>query len=181
MNSSGPNGFNKKVLPPAVAIWPMLNDVDSFLPESTRRGIALDVSVRYTLHLKFENEYYDEVQCWLKDCLNRFDLPRGRLPWKPDGFGHLLIATSSRRPVAIDAAKNIIPPTVIVGNGSRLKAYVTAEPQLAFGGGINLHVNSYQVLELNMEDQDPFKVETGYLLHNALPPAEPCNRPGHSS
>jgi hypothetical protein len=171
MSNTGHIGMCKKLLPPAVAVWAMLNDAENFVPQTMKRGTALDAWGRYTLHLKFDGEHHDEVETWLADCLNTFGLPRGRLPWRPDGTsGSLLIATSSQRPGAIDAAKNVIPPTMKVGQGSKLKAYVTAQSFIAFGGGISLHLNSYQVLELNGGYEDPFNVETGYLLPESTNP-----------
>ena len=85
MNSSGDNRFNRKVLPPAVAVRAMLNDADQYLPEAAGRGIHLEARCRYTVQLRFENEQFDEVNRWLNDLLSTFVLERGKLPWKQNG------------------------------------------------------------------------------------------------
>mgnify|MGYP001792810862 CR=1 FL=1 len=76
------------------------------------------------------------------------------------------MATSGEnyRPVAVDADKNEVPATVKVGDGSLLKVYVTVNPYTGFGGGINLSINSYQILELTLGGENPFEKEDGYTV-----------------
>jgi hypothetical protein len=168
MNSSADNHLNRKVLPPAVAVWAMLTDADHFLPE-LRRGTNLEAWRRYTVNLKFDREHYGEVEHWLELCRTTLAPNSRQLPWKQHGDGsQMLLATSGQRPGGIDALKNVIPRSVKVGSGSILKVYVTAQPYTGFGGGIGLHINSYQVLQLKSSDEDPFNMETGYLLPHFL-------------
>jgi hypothetical protein len=174
MNDSGQN-LNKKVLPPAVAVWAMLSDANLYLPETAKRCNYLEAWSRYTVHLRFQKDEFHEVNGWLQRLLTTFAIERGKLPWTQDGNGGLLLlATSSQRPGAVDASKNAIPPIVKVGHGSKLRVYVTAHPFAGFGGAINLQINSYQVLELSSGDEDAFNVENGYRLplsHETLQPA----------
>ena len=158
----------KKVLPVAVAIWPMLNEIDAYQPIDIRGHRSDAIKRRYIVNLKFNDDHHRDVDAWLRTCLTSFGLEDGKLPWKKDKkTGQLLLMATSRedyRPISVDAAKNEVPPSVRVGNGSRLKVYVTVNPYTGFGGGITLIINSYQILELKPGGEDPFEKEDGYTV-----------------
>jgi len=69
------------------------------------------------------------------------------------------------RPPVFDGANNSVPPSVIIGGGSRLKVRVTVNFYDGFGGGINLYINSIQLLKLSQTQfTSPFeKAEDGYV------------------
>lgn len=156
----------KKVLPVAIALWPKLNDADVYQPMD-KEGRPNDAEMRrYIVNLKFSDEDQREVDAWLKKCLADFVLKDGKLPWKKDKkTGELtLLAISDEhcRPAAVDACNNKVPPTIKVDSGSKLKVYVTVNPYTGFGGGINLCINSYQILDLREKSENPFVREKGY-------------------
>ncbi len=156
----------KKVLPAAIALWPKLNDADVYQPVD-KKGRPNDEEMRrYVLNLKFSDEDQREVDAWLKKCLTDFNLKEGKLPWRKDKkTGELtLLATSGEhcRPAAVDACNNEVSPMIKVDSGSKLKVYVTANSYTGFGGGINLSINSYQILDLREKSENPFVREEGY-------------------
>lgn len=160
----------KKVLPAAIAVWPMLNDADVYQPVDKKGRSSHAERRRYIVNLKFNNEDHREVDVWLKECLAVFGLQGGKLPWRKDKkTGELtLMATSDEyyRPIAVDADKNEVQATVKVGRGSKLKVCVTANPYTGFGGGINLYINFYQILELKQNRENPFDGEQGYTVRH---------------
>jgi hypothetical protein len=156
----------KKVLPSAIALWPKLSEADVYQPVD-KQGRPSDAEKRrYIVNLKFNEEEQRQVDTWLKKCLADFGLEDGKLPWKRDKkSGELtLLVTSGEdcRPAAVDADKKQVPSSVEVGSGSKLKVYVTANPYTGFGGGISLHINSYQILDLKEKIENPFERENGY-------------------
>lgn len=174
----------KKVLPAAIALWPKLNDADVYQPVD-KKGRPNDEEMRrYLVNLKFSDEGQREVDAWLRKCLTEFDLKDGKLPWKKDKkTGELtLLATSGEhcRPAALDACNNEVPSMIKVGSGSKLKVYVTANPYTGFGGGINLCINSYQVLDLREKSENPFVREKGYRS-NSIGMNPRCERPSAAS
>jgi len=158
----------KKVLPSAIAVWPMLNEIDVYQPVDKKGRWGNAIKRRYVVNLRFNDDDRRDVDAWLKECLSSFGLEDGKLPWKKDKkTGELtLMATSGEnyRPVAVDADKNDVPLTVKVGDGSRLKVYVTVNSYTGFGGGISLNINSYQILELKPGVENPFEREDGYTF-----------------
>ena len=146
----------------------MLAEMEVYQPVDKKGRRSDPIRRRYVVHLRFNDDDRRDVDAWLKTCVAAFGLEEGNLPWKKDKqTGELmLIATSEEcaRPNAVDAEKNEVPPTVRVGSGSRLRVYVTANPYAAFGGGIKLGIDSYQILELKSGLEDPFVMENGYTV-----------------
>jgi hypothetical protein len=126
---------------------------------------------RYITNVKFNDEDHRAVDAWLDGILKEFDLEDGKKPWKKDKkTGELtLVATSGEqyRPAVYDAEKQEVPSTVKIGGGSKLKLYVTANPYTGFGGGVNLYINSVQLLELKQRDENPFDEEDGFKAPKA--------------
>ena len=70
---------------------------------------------------------------------------------KDEPTGRLIATfkTSERfKPGVFDKFKRPIPPTILIGNGSKVKVAYSPNTYDAFGGGINFYLNAIQVLEL---------------------------------
>lgn len=154
-----------RVLPAARAVWPKLSDVDVCQPVDKTGRSADAEKRRYVLTLKFSEADQYEVDQWLKDCLVRFGLQDGRLPWRKDQrTGALALFASCDgdcRPTVVDANNNDVPPAIRISDGSVLKVYVTALKYVGFGGGLTLRINSCQILKLEQRTS-PFSREQGY-------------------
>lgn len=158
----------EKVLPAAIAVCPMLNDADVYQPIGANGRLSDVEQRRYVVNLRFGDEDQCEVDAWLKECLSIFGLEHGKLPWtenKKTGE-RTLMATSDGyyRPIAFDADENEVPGSVKIGGGSKLKVCVSAKSYAGFGGGINLLINSYQILELKQIRKTPFEKGQGYIV-----------------
>lgn len=55
-----------------------------------------------------------------------------------------------------------MPAKVIIGGGSTIKLDVTVNPYTGFGGGINLYINSVQLLGLKQPDGNRFEETEGF-------------------
>jgi hypothetical protein len=158
-------GGISRVLPVARAIWPKLSEADVYQPVD-KTGRSTDAEKRrYVVTLKFSEADQDEVDQWLKDCLVRFGLKDGSLPWRKDPLTGVLTLFAScdggSRPTVVDANQNDVSSTIRISDGSMLKVYVTAVKYVGFGGGLTIRINSYQVLRLE-QYASPFKREQGY-------------------
>jgi hypothetical protein len=164
----------KKVLPAGIAVWPKLNEVDVYQPTDGKGRPSGAEKRRYITNVKFNDEDHRAVDAWLDGILKEFDLEDGKKPWRKDKkTGELtLTATSGEdyRPAVYDAAKQEVPPTVKIGGGSKIKLYVTANPYTGFGGGVNLYINSVQLLELKQRDENPFDEEDGFKAPSKTSP-----------
>lgn len=156
----------KKVLPASTLVWPKLNEVDVYQPVDKKGRPSGAEKRRYIVNMKFNDADHRAVDAWLDEQLKAFDLEDGKKPWKKDKkTGEItLVATSGEdyRPTVYDAKKNEVPVTVKIGGGSKAKVYVTVNPYTGFGGGINLYINSLQLLELVTRDDNPFDEEDGF-------------------
>lgn len=154
------------ILPPGIAVWPKLNEVDVYQPVDKKGRPSGAEKRRYITRIKFDDENFREVDEFLKQCLKDFDLEDGKLPWKKDKkTGELLLeATSGEkyRPAVWDAKNRKVPAKVIIGGGSELRLDVTVNPYTGFGGGINLYINAVKLLKLKQREENRFEEEEGY-------------------
>ncbi|WP_456723016.1 hypothetical protein [Bradyrhizobium sp. USDA 4350] len=152
-------------------MWPKLNEVDVYQPVDKKGRPSGAEKRRYIVNLKFSDADHRAVDEWLDGLLKEFDLEDGKKPWKKDKkTGELtLVATSGEdyRPTVYDAKKQEVPVTVKIGGGSIGKVYVTVNPYTGFGGGINLYINSLQLLELKQRDENPFDEEEGFASNGS--------------
>ena len=65
-------------------------------------------------------------------------------------------------PPVFDAKNRKVPAKVIIGGGSTIKLDVTVNPYTGFGGGINLYINSVQLLDLKQRDDNRFEETEGF-------------------
>jgi hypothetical protein len=167
----------KKVLPAATFVWPKLNEVDVYQPVDKKGRPSGAEKRRYIVNLKFNDADHREVDKWLDEQLKAFDLEDGKKPWKTDKkTGEVtLVCTSGEeyRPTVYDAKKQEVPVTVKIGGGSEGKVYVTVNPYTGFGGGINLYINSVQLLKLVQRDENPFDEEEGFASGSGASDDEP--------
>jgi hypothetical protein len=159
----------KKVLPAATNVWPKLNEVDVYQPVDKKGRPSGAEKRRYITNLKFNDEDFRTVDAWLDEMMKQFDVEDGKKPWKKDKkTGELTLTVTSGedyKPAAFDAARNPIDPKDLpkISGGTVTKNYVTVNPYTGFGGGINLYLNSYQILELVTKDgANPFEEEEGF-------------------
>jgi hypothetical protein len=77
----------------------------------------------------------------LKRELDENDKPTGRL--------YATFKTGAEyRPGVFDKYKQVIPETVLIGNGSKVRVNYSPSTFEGFGGGINFYLNAVQVMEL---------------------------------
>lgn len=156
----------KKVLPVATLVWPKLNEVDVYQPVDKKGRPNGAEKRRFIANLKFNDADHREVDAWLDAQMKEFDVEDGKKPWRTDKkTGELTLTVTSGeqyRPTVYDAKKQEVPVTVKIGGGSKAKVYVTVNPYTGFGGGINLYMNSLQILELVQRDENPFDEEEGF-------------------
>lgn len=163
------------ILPRAVAVFPKLNEVDVYQPKDKRGNPSGAEKRRFLTRLEFSDEDHRKVDAFLKKCLSDFDLEDGKLPWKaekkdkqPTGKLHLE-ATSGEDypPPFFDAKGNEIPRSKVkIGGGSVIKLDVTVNPYTGFGGGINLYINSVQIIELKQRSTNRFEAEEGGFVYS---------------
>jgi hypothetical protein len=159
------------ILPRATAVFPKLNEVDVYQPVDKKGKPSGAEKRRFLTRLEFNAEDHRKVDDYLKKCLKDFDLDEGsKLPWKaekkdkkPTGKLHLE-ATSGEDypPPFFDAKGNEVPRSKVkIGGGSVIKVDVTVNPYTGFGGGINLYINSVQIIELKQRSTNRFEAEEG--------------------
>lgn len=154
------------ILPRATAVWPKLNEVDVYQPVDKKGKPSGAEKRRFLTRLKFEDADHVKVDAFLKKALKDFDIEDGKLPWKKDKkTGELhLEATSGEDypPPFFDAKGNEVPRSKVkIGGGSTIKLDVTVNPYTGFGGGINLYINSVQLIELKQRAASRFEAEEG--------------------
>lgn len=163
----------KRILPVATLVWPKLNEVDVYQPVDKKGRPNGAEKRRYIANLKFNDADHREVDAWLDGILKDADLEDGKKPWRTDKkTGEItLVATSGEdyRPTVYDAKKQEVPVTVKIGGGSKAKVYVTVNTYTGFGGGINLYINSLQLLELVTRSDNPFDEEDGFTSDEPAP------------
>jgi len=154
------------ILPAGIAVWPKLDQVDVYQPTDKKGRPSGAEKRRFITRVKYNDEDHRKVDDFLKQCLIDFDLEDGNLPWKKDRkTGELTLqATSGEkyRPPVFDAKNRKVPGKIIVGGGSTIKLDVTVNPYTGFGGGINLYINSVQLLDLKQRDANRFDETEGF-------------------
>jgi len=152
------------VLPPGIAVWPKLHRVEVYQPTDRKGRPNGAEKRRYVTGVKYNEEDHCKVDHFLKQCLSDFDLKDGKLPWKKHKKtgGLTLEATSDDCPPVFDAKNRGVPAKVIIGCGSTIKLDVTVNPYTSFGGGINLHINSVQLLDLKQRAASRFEETEGF-------------------
>ena len=152
------------ILPPGIAVWPKLDQVDVYQPTDKKGRPRGAQKRRFITGVKYNDEDHRKVNDFLKQCLKYFDLKDGKLPWRKHKTGGLsLEATSDDRPPVFDAKNHRVPAKVIIGSGSTIKLDVTVNPYTSFGGGINLYINAVQLLDLKQRDANRFKETEGFI------------------
>lgn len=161
----------KKVLPVATFVWPKLNEVDVYQPVDKKGRPSGAEKRRFVVNLKFNDDDHRAVDKWLDEVMADAGVEDGKKPWRKDKkTGEMtLVATSGEqyRPTVYDAAKQEIPVTTKIGGGTKGKVFVTVNPYTGFGGGVNLYINSVQVLDLVQRDENPFDEEEGFSQSKA--------------
>ena len=154
------------ILPAGIAVWPKLDQVDVYQPIDKKGRPSGAAKRRFITRVKYNDEDRRKVDDFLKQCLKNFNLEDGKLPWKKDKkTGELTLeATSGEkyRPPVFDAKNRKVPAKVIIGGGSTIKLDVTVNPYTGFGGGINLYINSVQLLDLKQRDDNRFEETEGF-------------------
>jgi hypothetical protein len=154
------------ILPAGIAVWPKLDQVDVYQPTDKKGKPSGAEKRRFITRVKYNDEDHRKVDDFLKQCLKDFDLEDGKLPWKKDRKTSELTleATSGEkyRPPVFDAKNREVPAKVIIGGGSTIKLDVTVNPYTGFGGGINLYINSVQLLDLKQRDANRFEETEGF-------------------
>jgi len=152
------------ILPPGIAVWPKLDRVDVYQPTDKRGRPNGAEKRRFVAGVKYNEEDCRKIDHFLKQCLKHFNLEDGKLPWKKHKKtgARTLEATSDDRPPVFDAKNRGVPAKVIIGDGSTIKLDVTVNPYTGFGGGINLYINSVQLLDLKQRDINRFEETEGF-------------------
>jgi hypothetical protein len=152
------------ILPAGVAVWPKLDLVDVYQPTDKKGRPNGAEKRRFVTGVKYNDEDHRKVDDFLKQCLKNFDLEDGKLPWKKHKKtgGLTLQATSDDRPPVFDAKNRRVPAKVIIGGGSTIRLDVTVNPYTGFGGGINLYINSVQLLDLKQRHANRFEETEGF-------------------
>lgn len=135
------------ITPVGVAMWPKLDKPDTFMP---KKG---EPKVRYMVNVAFEP---DDL-AWMKKEIAKAEKTLGVVNPKNSPFkvnkkdnSETLVATSGAdyKPAIFDAKNRRLPDGVVVGGGSKIRLDVTVNAYDGFGGGVNLYINSVQVLDL---------------------------------
>lgn len=140
--------------PVGVAVWPSLHEPDSRFGDKPA----------YKVKLAFDPQTMEQVKKQIKATAAAAGFPPAKLPIAADKeHGEVLVAKSTYKPAQFDAKNQ--PVNLNIGGGSRIRISGTLNYYKAFGGGINIYVNSVQVLELQ-EGRDrgasPFEETEGY-------------------
>jgi len=153
------------ILPKAKAVFPKLNEVDVFKPKGGKE------KRRFITRLEFNDEDHRKVDAYLKKQLKANGLEGCKLPWKEEkdkdkkktGKLHLEMTSGEDYPPPFfDAKGNEVPRSKVkIGGGSIIKVDVTVNPYDGFGGGINLYMNSIQIIKLEQRSNNRFEVEEG--------------------
>ena len=169
------NSFMSKkvtiILPPGEAVWPKLAEVDVYQPVDKKGRPSGAEKRRYLTRVRYNDDNFRKTDEYLKQQLKEFDLEDGKLPWKKDkktGELHLEATSGEKfRPPVYDAKGNALPLKVVrkIGGGSVFKLDVTVNPYTGFGGGINLYINSIQLIELKEKATNRFEETEGFVYN----------------
>jgi hypothetical protein len=163
------------ILPRCTAVFPKLNEVDVYQPVDKKGRPSGAEKRRFLTRMEFNDEDHRKVDAYLKKCLVDFDLEDGKLPWKEEKkdkkpTGKLFLEATSGEdypPPFYDAKGNEVPRSKVkIGGGSIIKVDVTVNPYTGFGGGINLYINSVQIIELKQRSTNRFEAEEGGFVFN---------------
>jgi hypothetical protein len=121
---------------------------------------------RFLTGIQFDDENHRKVDAYLNKQLKEMGLEGGKLPWKKnkkDGTLSLQMTSGEDYPPPFfDASGNEVPRAKVkIGGGSVLKVDVTVNGYEGFGGGINLYINSVQIIELKQRSANRFEAEEG--------------------
>lgn len=160
------------VTPVGIAVYPKLNTVDVYQPVDKKGRPSGAEKRRYITRLALEQADLAKVQAFLKQKAKELlpDIDEPKLPIKKNKKdGSLTLeATSGEkyRPAVFDAKNNKIPPSVIIGGGSKIRLDVSINGYDGFGGGINLYINAVQVLELveGGQSKSSFEEAEGFVV-----------------
>jgi hypothetical protein len=169
----------KLILPPGVAVFPHLNEVDVYQPLDKKGRPSGAQKRQYITYIRFEPAVLKQVQANIKAAAKALgvsddDLATIKMPFKmikKDKEGKekemVLKATSGEkfRPAVFDGKNNKLPPSVIIGGGSVLRLDVTPNYYEGFGGGVNLYMNAVQLLKLveGGEHKSSFEETEGFV------------------
>lgn len=159
------------ILPKGTAVFPKLNEIDVYQPVDKKGRPNGAEKRRFITGIQFDDENHRKVDEYLKKQLKAFDLEDGKLPWKKskkDGTLSLQMTSGEDYPPPfVDAKGNEVPRSKVkIGGGSVLKVDVTVNPYTGFGGGINLYINSVQIIELKQRSNNRFEAEEGGFVFN---------------
>jgi hypothetical protein len=90
---------------------------------------------------------------------------KGKVPFKREENSDLVCVKfkSGYPPTVVDSAKQPVPPTTRIGNGSAVKVAFTVNHYKGFGGGVNLYLQGVQLISLTEFQRDiGFNEEEGY-------------------
>ncbi len=159
------------ILPKGEAVFPKLNEVDVYQPVDNKGRPKGEEKRRYLTGIKFNDEDHRKVDAYLKKQLVANDLEGCKIPWKKnkkDGTLSLQMTSGEGYPPPFfDSKGTELPRSKIkIGGGSVLKMDVTINPYTGFGGGINIYINSVQVIELKTRNVNRFETEEGGYVYN---------------
>ncbi len=159
------------ILPKGEAVFPKLNEVDVYQPVDNKGRPKGEEKRRYLTGIKFNDEDHRKVDAFLKKQLVANDLEGCKIPWKKnkkDGTLSLQMTSGEDYPPPFfDAKGNGVPRSKVkIGGGSILKMDVTLNPYTGFGGGINIYINSVQIIELKTRNVNRFETEEGGYTFN---------------
>jgi hypothetical protein len=181
-------GKKLKVTLTGTAVWPKLNTVDVFQPMRNGKPNGAEKR-RYITGLTNDETWLANVEAMFKSILSKDlpDSPNAKPPIKTSkktGAQYVEMASGEQfRPPVFDAQNNKVPPSVIIGGGSRLRIQCTVNVYDGFGGGINLYIDSVQLLKLEQNERtSPFeKEEEGYSYGGSNSSGEDEETPDHNS
>lgn len=147
------------LLPPGEAVYPHLNEVDVYQPVNKKGQPSGAEKRRYITYIRFTPEVLASVKEQIIAAGKLIGYEDGmKTPFKMIKTGEvdgkpvkeeLLVAASGEknRPPIFDAKKQSVPVKVIIGGGSTIRLDVTVSFYEGFGGGINLYINSVQLIK----------------------------------
>lgn len=152
---------------------------------------------KYQIDIYFDPEKDPDWKAWLKGVMGQFaalpqqkdkdgDPIKKKKPLnreldendKPTGRLYATFKTGADfRPGVFDKFKRVIPETVLIGNGSKVRVNYSPNVFEGFGGGINFYLNAIQVMDL-VEYQT--KNADTYGFDGEEPPTEIDGQPADS-
>lgn len=154
------------ITPLVTLVWPKLNEPDVYKPKKGPEKI------RYVTDMKLETKDLAQVKKYLQGLAKKHlaEVDEPKLPFKEDKKTKDILMTASsgvkyRPPVFAADGETRIPPSVIIGGGTKAKVDLTVNffEISDDNSGINLYINAVQVLDLqeggfksNFEKADGF-------------------------